>query len=78
MKDGKINRSDAPGFGIHLSDATKAKFPFVPDSGEFNSVPGKIMPEDMSPGVCLGLLMQPMPRAQYLITLRRVAPASIH
>jgi L-alanine-DL-glutamate epimerase-like enolase superfamily enzyme len=47
MKDGKIIRSDAPGFGIHLSDATKAKFPFAPGSGEFNSVPGKIMPEDL-------------------------------
>jgi len=28
---------------VRLTDEIKAKFPFVPGSGEFNSVPGKIL-----------------------------------
>jgi L-alanine-DL-glutamate epimerase-like enolase superfamily enzyme len=47
IRNGAVHRPEAPGFGIHLSDETKAAFPFVPGSGEFNSVPGKVMPEDM-------------------------------
>jgi hypothetical protein len=30
-----------PGLGIKLTDEIKNRFPFVPGSGEFNSVPGK-------------------------------------
>ena len=41
MKDGYIYPPEKPGLGIELSDKTKEKYPFVPGSGEFNSVPGK-------------------------------------
>ena len=43
MKDGMVLPPQAPGLGIALSEQTKAKFPFVRGSGEFNSVPGKIL-----------------------------------
>ncbi len=45
MRDGHVLPPTAPGLGIVLSDETKRKFPFVPGSGEYNSVPGKLMPE---------------------------------
>ncbi len=45
MRDGMVLPPTAPGLGIVLSDATKNNFPFVPGSGEYNSVPGKLMPE---------------------------------
>jgi galactonate dehydratase len=43
MKDGFVLTPDKPGLGIKLTDETKNRFPFVPGSGEFNSVPGKIL-----------------------------------
>lgn len=43
MRDGRILRPDRPGLGIGLTAETKARFPFVPGSGEFNSVPGKVL-----------------------------------
>lgn len=43
MKDGFILPPEAPGLGIQLTDEIKNKYPFVPGSGEFNSVPGKIL-----------------------------------
>ncbi|MBT3273252.1 MAG: mandelate racemase/muconate lactonizing enzyme family protein, partial [Spirochaetales bacterium] len=43
MKNGKVLPPDAPGFGIRLTEETKERFPFVPGSGEFNSVPGKVL-----------------------------------
>jgi galactonate dehydratase len=43
MKDGYVLPPTAPGLGVRLTDEIKAKFPFVPGSGEFNSVPGKIL-----------------------------------
>ncbi len=43
MRDGRILPPDRPGLGIELTKATKARFPFVPGSGEFNSVPGKVL-----------------------------------
>ena len=43
MKDGMVLPPEAPGLGIVLTDAIKERFPFVPGSGEFNSVPGKIL-----------------------------------
>ena len=46
MRDGKVLPPDRPGLGICLTDDIKARFPFVPGSGEYNSVPGKVMPED--------------------------------
>lgn len=43
MKDGYILPPDRPGLGITLTDEIKRRYPFVPGSGEFNSVPGKIL-----------------------------------
>ena len=43
MKDGYILPPQTPGLGITLSEKVKNKFPFVPGSGEFNDVPGKIL-----------------------------------
>ncbi len=43
LKDGFLLAPEKPGLGIELTDATIAKYPFVPGSGEFNSVPGKIL-----------------------------------
>ncbi|HMO59862.1 MAG TPA: mandelate racemase/muconate lactonizing enzyme family protein [Roseiflexaceae bacterium] len=43
MRDGYIYPPEQPGLGVRLTDAIKEKFPFVPGSGEFNSVPGKIL-----------------------------------
>ncbi|MGN6813595.1 MAG: mandelate racemase/muconate lactonizing enzyme family protein [Thermomicrobiales bacterium] len=43
MVDGQIVAPDTPGLGVTLSDELKAKYPFVPGSGEFVSVPGKVM-----------------------------------
>ncbi|MBL9199650.1 MAG: mandelate racemase/muconate lactonizing enzyme family protein [Opitutaceae bacterium] len=43
LKDGYVLPPDRPGLGIVLSEDTKRRYPFVPGSGEFNSVPGKIL-----------------------------------
>jgi L-alanine-DL-glutamate epimerase-like enolase superfamily enzyme len=43
MKNGYVLPPQTPGLGIELTDAVKKAFPFVPDSGEYNSVPGKIL-----------------------------------
>lgn len=43
MRDGYVFPPDQPGLGIHLTEETKSRYPFVPGSGEFNSVPGKIL-----------------------------------
>ncbi len=43
MKDGYVLPPDRPGFGIVLTDEIRRKYPFQPGSGEFNSVPGKIL-----------------------------------
>jgi len=43
MKDGHVLPPTNPGLGIRLTDDIKKRFPFVPGSGEFNSVPGKIL-----------------------------------
>jgi galactonate dehydratase len=43
MKDGYILPPRAPGLGIQLTDAIRKKYPFVPDTGEYNSVPGKVL-----------------------------------
>ena len=43
IKDGYVLRPEAPGLGIQLTEETKERFPFVPGSGEFVSVPGKIL-----------------------------------
>ena len=43
MKDGYVLPPDRPGFGVVLTDDIKRRYPFKPGSGEFNSVPGKIL-----------------------------------
>jgi L-alanine-DL-glutamate epimerase-like enolase superfamily enzyme len=43
LKDGHLTPPDRPGFGVVLTDEIKARYPFKPGSGEFNSVPGKIL-----------------------------------
>lgn len=43
IKDGYILAPEKPGLGIELTEQTIRKFPFIPGSGEFNSVPGKIL-----------------------------------
>lgn len=43
IKDGYVLPPEMPGLGIRLTDETIRKFPFVPGTGEFNSVPGKIL-----------------------------------
>ena len=43
MKDGYVLPPDRPGFGVVLTDEIKRRYPFQPGSGEFNSVPGKVL-----------------------------------
>jgi hypothetical protein len=43
MRDGRVLPPTTPGLGIRLTDDIKRRFAFVPGSGEFNSVPGKIL-----------------------------------
>ena len=43
MKDGYVLPPDRPGLGIVLTEETRRRYPFKPGSGEFNSVPGKIL-----------------------------------
>ena len=43
MQDGYVLPPDCQGLGIVLTDEIKNRYPFVPGSGEFNSVPGKIL-----------------------------------
>jgi L-alanine-DL-glutamate epimerase-like enolase superfamily enzyme len=43
MRNGYVLPPEKPGLGIVLTDETKNRYPFVPGSGEFNSVPGKIL-----------------------------------
>jgi L-alanine-DL-glutamate epimerase-like enolase superfamily enzyme len=43
MRDGRVLPPTTPGLGIRLTDDIKRRFAFVPGSGEFNSVPGKVL-----------------------------------
>ena len=43
LENGYVLPPDRPGFGVVLTDAIKRRYPFQPGSGEFNSVPGKIL-----------------------------------
>lgn len=43
MKNGKVLPPDTPGLGIDIPEDFPDEFPFVPGSGEYNSVPGKKM-----------------------------------
>jgi galactonate dehydratase len=43
MEGGLVLPPSRPGLGIVLTETTKNRYPFIPGSGEFNSVPGKIL-----------------------------------
>ena len=43
MRDGFVLPPERPGLGIVLTEEIKARYPFQPGSGEFNSVPGKLL-----------------------------------
>lgn len=43
MQDGHVLPPSQPGLGVQLTEEVKERFPFVPGSGEFNSVPGKML-----------------------------------
>ncbi len=43
MRDGSIYPPQTPELGITLTDQIKNRYPFVPGSGEFVSVPGKVL-----------------------------------
>lgn len=43
IRDGYVLPPDRPGLGIVLTDAIRQRYPFVPGSGEFISVPGKVL-----------------------------------
>lgn len=45
MKDGYALPPEQPGLGIVLTEEIRARYPFRPGSGEFNSVPGKVLKE---------------------------------
>ncbi len=45
IRDGQVLPPDRPGLGVVLTDNIKRRYPFKPGSGEFNSVPGKILRE---------------------------------
>lgn len=45
MKDGYVLPPERPGLGIILTDDVRRRFPFQPGSGEFISVPGKVLDE---------------------------------
>lgn len=48
MESGYVLPPNTPGLGISLTASVKERFPFVPGSGEFNSVPGKVLDEERS------------------------------
>ena len=43
IRDGYVVPPDRPGLGIVLTDEIRRRYPFQPGSGEFNTVPGKIL-----------------------------------
>lgn len=43
MKDGYVLPPERPGLGLVLTDDIRRRYPFIPGTGEFNSVPGKIL-----------------------------------
>jgi L-alanine-DL-glutamate epimerase-like enolase superfamily enzyme len=43
IKDGYVLPPQRPGLGIVLTDEIRRRYPFQPGSGEFNSVPGKVL-----------------------------------
>jgi galactonate dehydratase len=43
FENGYVLPPETPGLGVVLTGEIKQRYPFVPGSGEFNSVPGKIL-----------------------------------
>lgn len=43
IRNGHVLPPEMPGLGIQLTDDTIRRFPFIPGTGEFNDVPGKIL-----------------------------------
>ncbi len=43
MRDGYVFPPQTPGLGITLTSETKSRYAFQPGSGEFNSLPGKVL-----------------------------------
>jgi galactonate dehydratase len=43
MKDGYALPPTRPGLGIFLTEEIRRRYPFIPGSGEYNSVPGRIL-----------------------------------
>ena len=43
LENGRVLPPQTPGLGVQLTADVKRRFPFVPGTGEFNSVPGKIL-----------------------------------
>lgn len=43
IRDGYVLPPEKPGLGITLTEDTIRRYPFIPGSGEFNSVPGKLL-----------------------------------
>jgi galactonate dehydratase len=43
IRDGYVLPPEKPGLGIELREETIERYPFIPGTGEFNSVPGKIL-----------------------------------
>jgi galactonate dehydratase len=43
IKNGYVLPPEKPGLGVELTEDIISRFPFVPGTGEFNSVPGKIL-----------------------------------
>jgi L-alanine-DL-glutamate epimerase-like enolase superfamily enzyme len=48
IENGCVLPPTTPGLGVQLTDEIKYQFPFVPGSGEFNSVPGKVLAEEQA------------------------------
>ena len=46
LVDGRVLPPESPGLGITLDAQTKARFSFIPGSGEFVGVPGKMLDDD--------------------------------
>ncbi len=43
LRDGYLLPPTAPGLGVRLTEEVKKKHPFQPGTGEFSSVPGRVM-----------------------------------
>ena len=43
VQEGYVLLPQTSGLGVQLTEEIKNRFPFEPGSGEFNSVPGKVL-----------------------------------